>query len=122
MRDLSAEINVPLEREAPALFRALSPMGRRILFPPDIPPQAAEAKGRRSTGRSARLRMAAGGAVRLPELVSAFGGLSDQDLNQALLCSPIEGIPEVRRRWREWQRRRARLLRRAPPLRRACRW
>src|SRR5437868_3647282 len=40
MRDPAAEINAPLERDAPALFRALSPLGRRAFFPPDIPSQA----------------------------------------------------------------------------------
>ena len=33
--------------------------------------------------------------------------LARQDLSQALLYSPIEGLPEVRPRWREWQRRQA---------------
>lgn len=107
MRDLAAEINAPLEQEAPALFRALSPMGRRIFFPPDIPAQAAEAKGKEINGTIGQITDGRGGAVRLPELASAFGSLSDQDINQALLYSPIEGIPEVRRLWREWQRRHA---------------
>ena len=107
MRDLAAEINVPLEREAPALFRALSSLGRRIFFPPDIPAQAAEAKGKEINGTIGQITDGKGGAVRLRELASAFGDLSDQDLNQALLYSPIEGIPEVRRFWREWQRRHA---------------
>ncbi len=90
MRDMAAEVNEPLEREAPALFRALSPMGRRIFFPPDIPAQAAEAKGKEINGTIGQITDGKsgdgrGGAVRLPELVTAFGGLSDQDLNQALL-------------------------------------
>ena len=91
MRDMAAEVNAALEREAPALLRALSPMGRRIFFPPDIPAQAAEARSKEINGTMA----------------AAFGGLSDQDLNAALLYSPIEGIPEVRRLWRGWQRRHA---------------
>ncbi|HEV2854680.1 MAG TPA: aminotransferase class I/II-fold pyridoxal phosphate-dependent enzyme [Thermoanaerobaculia bacterium] len=107
MRDLAAEINAALEREAPALFRALSPMGRRIFFPPDIPAQAAEARGKAINGTIGQITDGRGGAVRLPGLASAFGGLPEQDLNQALLYSPIEGIPEVRRLWREWQRRHA---------------
>ena len=107
MRDMAAEINTPLEREAPALFRALSPMGRRIFFPPDIPAQAAEARGKAINGTIGQITDGKGGAVRLPDLVSAFGSLSEQDLNQALLYSSIEGIPEVRRLWRDWQRRHA---------------
>lgn len=105
MRGMAAEVNEPLEREAPALFRALSPMGRRIFFPPDVPAQAAEARGKEINGTIGQVTDGRGGAVRLPELAAAFGGLSDQDLNQALLYSPIEGLPEVRRLWRDWQRR-----------------
>lgn len=41
------------------------------------------------------------------DLVSGLLGLSEQDLDQALLDSPVEGLPEVRRLWREWQRRSA---------------
>jgi aspartate/methionine/tyrosine aminotransferase len=107
MRDMAAEANEALERDTPALFRALSPLGRRIFFPPDIPSQAAEARGKGINGTIGQVTDGRGGAVRLPELVSAFGGLSEPDLSQALLYSPIEGIPEVRRRWREWQRRQA---------------
>jgi aspartate/methionine/tyrosine aminotransferase len=58
----SSQINAALEREAPVLFRALSPLGRRVWFRPDVP-----------------------------------GG--------TLLPSPVEGIPEVRQLWRDWQRR-----------------
>jgi len=85
MRDPAAEINAALERDAPALFQSLSPLGRRAFF----------------TGRITDRR---GGAVCLPRLAAAFGDLPGRDLDQALLCSPIEGLPEVRRRWREWQR------------------
>jgi aspartate/methionine/tyrosine aminotransferase len=89
VRSPASEINSPLERDAPALFRALSPLGRRAFLSP----------GQITDGR--------GGAVRLPALASPFGDLPGKDLDQALLYSPIEGLPEVRRRWREWQRRQA---------------
>ncbi|HSG39367.1 MAG TPA: aminotransferase class I/II-fold pyridoxal phosphate-dependent enzyme [Thermoanaerobaculia bacterium] len=55
-----AKINAPLEQQAPALFQALSPLGKRVFFTPGIP---------------------AG--------------------------PPVEGLPEVRERWRQWQRRSA---------------
>jgi aspartate/methionine/tyrosine aminotransferase len=64
MRDMAAEVNAPLERETPALFRSLSPLGKRIFFAAGIPAQG-------DAG------------------------------------SPVEGLPEVRQRWREWQRRSA---------------
>jgi aspartate/methionine/tyrosine aminotransferase len=39
------------------------------------------------------------------DLASAFGDLPPGDLEAALRESPVEGLPEVRRRWRERQRR-----------------
>jgi aspartate/methionine/tyrosine aminotransferase len=41
------------------------------------------------------------------DLAAPFGDLAAGDLELALAGSPIEGLPEVRRRWREWQRRSA---------------
>jgi len=40
------------------------------------------------------------------DLVSGLH-LSERDVDQAFLDSPVEGLPEVRRLWREWQRRSA---------------
>ncbi len=64
MRDTAAAVNAALERETPALFRALSPLGKRAFFATGIPAQAAAG-------------------------------------------SPVEGLPEIRDRWRDWQRRSA---------------
>jgi aspartate/methionine/tyrosine aminotransferase len=105
MGDPAREVNTPLEREAPALFAALSPLGRRAFFPPDVPAQSAEARGTELNGTIGQITDGRGGAVRPPALAAAFGGLAPADVDQALLYSPIEGLPEVRRRWREWQRR-----------------
>lgn len=107
MPDPAAEINAALERDTPALFQTLSPLGRRAYFPPDIPSQAAEARGTTLNATTGQITDGRGGAVRLPSLAAAFGDLPGRDLDQALLYSPIEGLPEVRRRWREWQRRHA---------------
>jgi aspartate/methionine/tyrosine aminotransferase len=41
------------------------------------------------------------------DLATAFGGLAAADLELALAGSPVAGLAEVRRRWREWQRRSA---------------
>ncbi|HSU85001.1 MAG TPA: aminotransferase class I/II-fold pyridoxal phosphate-dependent enzyme [Thermoanaerobaculia bacterium] len=41
----------------------------------------------------------------LLDLAAAFGDLPPGDLGAALRESPVEGLPEVRRRWRERQRR-----------------
>jgi aspartate/methionine/tyrosine aminotransferase len=105
MRDPQADINAPLEEGAPALLRALSPLGRRAYFPPDIPAQSAQARGKEINGTIGQITDGRGGAVPLPPLAEALAGLAAPDRNQALLYSPIEGMPEVRRLWREWQRR-----------------
>jgi aspartate/methionine/tyrosine aminotransferase len=42
----------------------------------------------------------------MPDLATAFN-LSEEDLAAALAASPVEGLPEVRQRWRQWQRRSA---------------
>jgi aspartate/methionine/tyrosine aminotransferase len=44
-------------------------------------------------------------ASRALDLASAFGDLPPGDLEAALRESPVEGLPEIRRRWRERQRR-----------------
>lgn len=88
MAETIADVNEPLERGAPALFHALSPLGRRACF---------AAHGREPNAA----------APRPLGIASAFGELSAQDLNDAFLSSPVAGLPEVRRRWREWQRRSA---------------
>jgi aspartate/methionine/tyrosine aminotransferase len=114
--DPLAAINAALEREAPALFAALSPLGRRAVCPADLPSQGAGARGEPAdvsgsriggpaVGRSSgRIPGGRGGAARLPALAGAFR-LSPEDLDQALHDSPVEGLPELRHRWREWQRR-----------------
>lgn len=81
----------PLERQAPALLAALSPLGRRVASPASPSPVLAAGS-------------VTGGAVPLPTLAGAFR-LSPQDRAQALGESPAAGFPEVRHRWRSWQRR-----------------
>lgn len=103
--DPRTAINSLLQDGAPELFRALSPLGQRAFFPPDVPAQSAEARGKALNGTIGQITDGRGGAVPLPSLAGAFAGLSTEDLSRALLYSPIEGIPEVRQRWREWQRR-----------------
>jgi aspartate/methionine/tyrosine aminotransferase len=103
--DPRTAINSLLQDGAPELFRALSPLGQRAFFPPDVPAQSAEARGKALNGTIGQITDGRGGAVPLPSLAAAFAGLCTEDLSRALLYSPIEGIPEVRQRWREWQRR-----------------
>lgn len=82
----SRQVDASLEREAPALFRALSPLGRRAFSPAGVPHPAARTRASFDT------------------LAEAFR-FSEEDLELVRLGSPVEGFAEVRRRWRDWQRR-----------------
>jgi aspartate/methionine/tyrosine aminotransferase len=97
--------NDALDRETPALAAALSPLGRRVVFPPDIPFQAAQARGKRFNATLGQITDGAGGAVRLPSLAEGLEGLPEDLIDRALLYSPVQGIEEVRRLWRDRQRR-----------------
>lgn len=103
MRETSADVNRILETEAPALYRALSPLGRRAFYPPDIPVQAAEARGARYNATIGVFTDGQGGAVPLPSMAAAVA-LSGDDRDRAFLYSPVSGLPELRQRWRDWQR------------------
>ena len=96
-------INAVLEREAPALFRALSPLGRRAFYPKDIPFQARQARETEYNGTIGIFTDGHGGAVPLPSMASAVD-LGEKDRNQAFLYSPVPGFGELRERWRDWQR------------------
>ncbi|HLE83529.1 MAG TPA: hypothetical protein VJG13_04240, partial [Thermoanaerobaculia bacterium] len=95
--------NAAIRETSPALDAALSPLGRRALFPQDIPFQAGQARGKAFNGTIGQITDGRGGAVPLPAIAAALDGLAPEARNRALLYSPVEGIPEVRRLWREWQ-------------------
>jgi aspartate/methionine/tyrosine aminotransferase len=97
--------NAVLAAEAPAVWAALSDLGRRIYFPRDIPFQAAEARGVSYNGTIGQITDGRGNALRLSGLENALSGLGAGDRNTALLYSPMAGLPELRDRWRSWQRR-----------------
>lgn len=105
MTDTVESANLAIRDASPALYEALSPLGRRALFPRDIPAQAAEAREKRYNGTIGQITDGAGGAVPLPSMAAALSGLPAAARNRALLYSPIEGVADVRRLWREWQRR-----------------
>lgn len=104
-------LNDDLAAESPALAALLSPLGRRAAFPRGIPFQSAEAKGKRFNGTIGQITDGRGGALVLPSLAATLAGLGDGgeggagDVSRAVLYSPIDGLPELRRRWRERQRR-----------------
>jgi aspartate/methionine/tyrosine aminotransferase len=105
MPDALTALNQSVEAASPALFSTLSPLGRRVIFPPDIPFQAAQARGKSFNATIGQITDGRGGAVRLPSLAAGLAGLPETSIDRALLYSPVEGIPELRHAWRERQRR-----------------
>ncbi len=89
---------------APALWSALSPLGRRVAFPPDIPFQAAQARTARLNGTIGQVTDGAGRPLAIPAMTAAFA-LDDEQRDRAFLYSPVQGIESVRQAWRSWQRR-----------------
>ena len=103
--DLVRTINDDLEREAPATFRALSPLGRRVFYPPGIPHQAAEARGTTFNGTIGQITDGRGGALPLPSMSKVVRFDDAQRASRAFLYSPVDGIPALRQAWRAHQRR-----------------
>ncbi|HYO13137.1 MAG TPA: aminotransferase class I/II-fold pyridoxal phosphate-dependent enzyme, partial [Thermoanaerobaculia bacterium] len=95
-----------IQAESPALWAALSPLGRRARQPAAfLPLQTAEARGRAFNATIGQITDGHGQAVPLPSMAAALAGLSEAERSRAFLYSPVEGLPELRQRWREWQRR-----------------
>ncbi len=99
----ASDVNAVLERAAPTVYRSLSPLGRRAFYPQDIPFQAQQARNAEINGTIGIFTDGHGNAVPLPSMAAAFQ-LDRADQNRAFLYSPVSGIPELRKRWREWQR------------------
>lgn len=98
------QLREPIETASPALWEALSPLGRRVAFPPDIPFQAAQARAKRYNGTIGQVTDGAGRPLALAAIERALA-LEPTARDRALLYSPVQGIPEVRSAWRRWQRR-----------------
>lgn len=105
MADLATATNDAIAAASPALHELLSPLGRRVYFPPDIPFQAAQARGKTYNATIGQITDGYGQALPVPALAEGLSGMPAGARNRALLYSPVEGIPEVRRSWRAWQRR-----------------
>ncbi len=105
MTDAVTRLNDTIAAASPALAAALSPLGRRIHFPPDIPFQAGQARGKTFNGTIGQITDGAGKAIVLTALAAGLESMPADERNRALLYSPVEGFPEVRRAWAEWQRR-----------------
>jgi aspartate/methionine/tyrosine aminotransferase len=104
--DPVVEANAFLQETAPAVWAALSQLGRRALQPADfLPHQTAEARGKPFNATIGQITDGHGAAVPLPSMAAALAGLDESERSRAFLYSPVEGLPELRRAWREWQRR-----------------
>lgn len=95
-------LNGTLQEETPAVWQALAPLGRRIIYPPDIPFQAAQARSTRYNATIGQITDGHGQVLRLGAIDRSLQ-LDDEDRNRALLYSPIDGLAELRDRWAEWQ-------------------
>lgn len=101
-----SEPDDPLFAAAPALWAALSPLGRRLRMPANfLPRQTADARGKPWNATIGQITDGENRAVPLPPVRAALGGLEDELANRALLYSPVEGLADLRSRWRERQRR-----------------
>ena len=95
-----------IRRGCPALWECLSPLGRRLRQPANfLPQQSAEARGKPFNATIGQITDGHGRAVPLPAMAAAVSGLEEAQLSRAFLYSPVEGFPELRRAWRERQRR-----------------
>jgi aspartate/methionine/tyrosine aminotransferase len=95
-----------IEAESPALWAGLSPLGRRARQPANfLPLQTAEARGKAFNATIGQITDGQGRAVPLAPMAAALAGLSAAERSRAFLYSPVEGLPDLRWRWREWQRR-----------------
>jgi hypothetical protein len=95
-----------LREASPAFWEALSPLGRQAQVPENfLPQQTAEARGKTWNATIGQITDGHGGALPLSPMAAALAGLDPARRNQAFLYSPVEGLAELRQRWRERQRR-----------------
>jgi hypothetical protein len=100
------EADAVIQRESPALWEALSPLGRRARQPANfLPLQTLEARGKAFNATIGQITDGHGQAVPLSPMAAALAGLDEAERSRAFLYSPVDGLPELRRAWREWQRR-----------------
>ncbi len=98
--------DIAIRDASPAFWAALSPLGRQAQVPENfLPQQTAEARGKTWNATIGQITDGRGGALPLPPMAAALGGLDPVRRNQAFLYSPVEGFAELRRSWRERQRR-----------------
>ena len=95
-------LNAILAKQAPALARCLSPLGRKAAFPKGIPYQAATAKGTEINATIGQLTDGSGQPMPLPQLERQLSGLSPKE---AFLYAPVSGPDALRTLWGARERR-----------------
>jgi aspartate/methionine/tyrosine aminotransferase len=95
-------LNAVLARETPALFRCLSPLGRRAAFPKGIPYQSAAAKGTSINATIGQMTDGHGNATPLSVLTPHIG---DLDPKKTFLYAPVQGHADVADLWRAREQR-----------------
>jgi aspartate/methionine/tyrosine aminotransferase len=102
---MSAEaINKDIHAASPATEALLSSLGRAAVYPPDIPFQAAQARGKRFNATIGQITDGSGSVLALSAVKRALAGLGEGALDESVLYSPVEGRPELRDSWREHHR------------------
>jgi aspartate/methionine/tyrosine aminotransferase len=106
---IAAEINRQIGQAAPSVYESLSILGRQIFFPRGILTQSAEAK-QKAFRFNATIGMAMenGAPMHLPITRRYFGALAPDEI---YTYAPPEGLPNLRRLWKE------RMIRNNPTLR-----
>ncbi|HEV7505807.1 MAG TPA: hypothetical protein VGS07_12935 [Thermoanaerobaculia bacterium] len=100
------EPDTVIREASPALWLSLSPLGRALHQPVSfLPLQTAEARGKTFNATIGQITDGRGGAVPLPSMAATLSGLDEAERSRAFLYSSVEGFPDLRRLWREWQRR-----------------
>ena len=98
------DTNNAIEQNAPEIWRCLSPLARASVYPPDIPFQAAQARGKRYNATIGQITDGAGKILALPLMADALGTLSEEERNRALLYSAVPGHTRLRELWAEYHR------------------
>ncbi len=90
-------LNRTLEREAPAVARCLSPLGRQAAFPRGIPFQAAAARSTEINATIGQMTDGHGSAMPLSVMAEI---VADLDTKKTFLYAPVPGHADVSDAWR----------------------
>ena len=101
----AAAVNQAIQEASPALFDLLSPLGKRVVFPNDIPFQAAQARGKTFNATIGQITDGANIPIPVTSVMKGLSGLAESYRNPAVLYSPGLGFPSLRQAWRAWHRR-----------------